>query len=174
MASEPVVTEEVAAQGTLPGPGEAILRTLALAGGLLLFAMSLLVVANVSLRGALSMSIDGVFDLVKIGAALCVFLFLPLCQARRGNIMVDTFTGALPARWRNRLDALWDLVYAAIVGFMAVAMLQGTREQFSNHVQTTQLSIPIWPFNGAAAILLLILTLVSVATAFRLLTVPRQ
>jgi TRAP-type C4-dicarboxylate transport system permease small subunit len=170
---EPVMSETVAAPVPQREPAATLLRALALAGGMLLFAMSLLVVANVTLRGAANSSIDGVFDLVKIGAALCVFLFLPLCQARRGNIMVDTFTAALPARWRNRLDALWDMVYAAIVGFMAVAMMQGTREQFSNHVQTTQLSIPIWPFNGAAAILLLILALVSFATAFRLLKTPQ-
>ena len=35
-------------------------------------------------------SINGDFELVQMGVALSVFCFLPLSQARRGNIMVDT------------------------------------------------------------------------------------
>jgi len=154
-------------------PFSAWLRGLALAGGIILFAMSALVVANVTLRGVADTSVTGVFDLVKIGAAMCVFLFLPLCQARRGNIMVDTFTSSLPANIRLSLDALWDLVYAGVIAFIAVAMLQGAREQFASHVQTTQLAVPIWPFNLLAALLLFVLSAVSIATALRLLTARR-
>ena len=36
-----------------------------------------------------------------------------LCQSRRGNIVVDTFTEPAPARIPQPLDAVWDLVYAA-------------------------------------------------------------
>jgi TRAP-type C4-dicarboxylate transport system permease small subunit len=161
--------EGVESRETAQGDGAAPLRALAMAGGLILFAMSVLVVVNVTLRGVAGTSVTGVFDLVKIGAAMCVFLFLPLCQARRGNIFVDTFTGFLPPAVRRGLDALWDSVYALIMGFIALAMLQGAREQFATQVQTVQLSIPIWPFNLAAGLLLLVLAGVSVATAFRLL-----
>ncbi|MGL4729030.1 MAG: TRAP transporter small permease [Bosea sp. (in: a-proteobacteria)] len=143
------------------------MRRLAFIGGGILFVMSALVITNVGLRNLADTSVTGVFDLVKIGAAMCVFLFLPLCQARRGNIFVDTFTAKLPARMRNRLDALWDVVYAVLVLFIAVAMLQGAREQFASKVQTTQLAIPIWPFNLAAALLLAFLGVVSLMTAAR-------
>ena len=160
---------ETASSAQAREPAYALLRGLALCGGVLLFAMAILVVVNVTLRGMADTSVTGVFDLVKIGAAMCVFLFLPLCQARRGNIFVDSFTGSLPSRIRRGLDALWDVVYALMVAFMGVAMLQGAREQFSSKVQTVQLSVPIWPFNLAAAILLLLLAAVSFATALRLL-----
>jgi TRAP-type C4-dicarboxylate transport system permease small subunit len=149
-------------------PLEPLLRKLAFTGGGVLFVMSALVIANVSLRGLADTSVTGVFDLVKIGAAMCVFLFLPLCQARRGNIFVDSFTASLPSRLRNGLDALWDVVYAALALFMSAAMLQGAREQFFSQVQTTQLAIPIWPFNLAAALLLALLGVVSLMTAARI------
>ena len=51
-------------------------------------------------------SIPGDFELVQMATALAVFAFLPLCQAHRGNIIVDTFTTRLPRRVRNALDAL--------------------------------------------------------------------
>jgi TRAP-type C4-dicarboxylate transport system permease small subunit len=149
-------------------PLEPLLRWLAFIGGGILFVMSALVITNVALRNLAGTSVTGVFDLVKIGAAMCVFLFLPLCQARRGNIFVDTFTSKLPARFRRGLDALWDVVYAALMLLISLAMLQGAREQFASHVQTTQLAIPIWPFNLAAALLLALLGVVSLMTAARI------
>ena len=48
-----------------------------------------------------------------------MFAFLPLTQARRGNIVVDTFTGWLPPRIQRAIDAFWDLVYAAFMGLVA-------------------------------------------------------
>lgn len=150
-------------------PFSAWLRILALLGGLTVLGVACVVTLNVTLRGLADTSLTGAFDLVKIGAAMCVFLFLPLCQARRGNIMVDTFTSSLPAAVRNSLDALWDLVYAGLMAFVSVAMFQGAREQMASHVQTTQLAIPIWPFNLAASALLMALAGVCVATALRLL-----
>ena len=163
---------EIAGQTPHRGTGaplEPLLRKLAFIGGFVLFVMSMLVIVNVTLRGVADTSVTGVFDLVKIGAAMCVFLFLPLCQAKRGNIFVDSFTSSLPLRVRNGLDALWDVVYAALALFMCAAMLQGAREQFSTQVQTTQLAIPIWPFNLAAALLLGLLGVVSLMTAARLM-----
>jgi TRAP-type C4-dicarboxylate transport system permease small subunit len=163
--------EEAASPKSNKGSGaplEPLLRKLAFIGGGVLFVMSALVITNVTLRGLADTSVTGVFDLVKIGAAMCVFLFLPLCQAKRGNIFVDSFTSSLPLRIRNGLDALWDVVYAALALFMCAAMLQGAREQFSTHVQTTQLAIPIWPFNLAAALLLGLLGVVSLITAARI------
>ncbi len=150
-------------------PLEPALRFLAYAGGVILFAMSTLVIVNVALRNFADLSVPGVFDLVKIGAAMCVFLFLPLCQAKRGNIFVDTFTSRLPAKARCLLDTAWDVLYAGLVFLIAAAMLQGAREQMASQVQTTQLAIPIWPFNLAAALLLALLGCVSLLTALRLL-----
>ena len=40
--------------------------------------------------------INGDFEMVQMATAIAVFSFLPYCQARRGNIVVDTFTSWLP------------------------------------------------------------------------------
>jgi TRAP-type C4-dicarboxylate transport system permease small subunit len=148
-------------------PLRACVQGLALAGGVVMLVVSVLVATNVTLRALLETSVAGAFDLVKIGAAMCVFLCLPLCQARRGNIFVDTFTTLLPGGINRALDALWDVIYGLICAVIGIAMLQGAREQFASHVQTTQLAIPIWPFNLAAGILMLLLAVLCLLTAIR-------
>ena len=60
--------------------------------------------------------INGDFEMVQMATAIAVFSFLPYCQARRGNIVVDTFTSWLPARANAFIDAFWDLVYAGMMG----------------------------------------------------------
>ena len=56
----------------------------------------------------------GDFELVQIGdGARRCSPSCRYCQARRGNIVVDTFTTWLPPRVQRGLDAFWDLVYAA-------------------------------------------------------------
>ena len=96
------------------GPLAAVTRPLAIAGGLVMLAAAIMVVVSVGMRWLISWSIAGDIELVQIATALAVFSFLPLCQSHRGNIIVDTFTIRLPASLRNALDALWDLVYAAL------------------------------------------------------------
>jgi TRAP-type C4-dicarboxylate transport system permease small subunit len=150
-----------------------LVRWLALAGGLILLMVAVLVTANVTARGLLDTSIDGTFDLVKIGSALCVFLCLPICQARRGNIMVDTFTMKLPASIRHSLDAVWDTVYGVLMGVIGLCMLNGAWGQYQTRVVTNQLAIPLWPFNLMAALLLIVLSVVCLATTLRLLRTAR-
>jgi TRAP-type C4-dicarboxylate transport system permease small subunit len=154
-------------------PLRPVVRCLALVGGLVLLLVACLVMANVTARGALDTSIDGTFDLVKIGAALCVFLFLPICQARRGNIMVDTFTMKLPIRVQHGLDALWDFVYGVLMGVIGLCMLNGAWSQYQSHVVTTQLAVPLWPFNLIAALLMILLSGVCLATTLRLVRAAR-
>lgn len=168
------MSETVKARHSQGGePLQALVQWLAIAGGVVLLAVAGLVTANVAARGTLDTSIDGTFDLVKIGSALCVFLCLPICQARRGNIMVDTFTMKLPAGMRHSLDALWDLIYGMLIGVIGICMLNGAWGQYQSHVVTTQLAVPLWPFNLIAALLLLALSVVSMATMMRLLRQAR-
>ena len=103
-----------------PPPDPAIgraTRAVAILGGCLSIATATLVTLSVLGRWLGFGSINGDFELVQMGVALSVFCFLPLSQARRGNIMVDTFTTWLPARVQRAIDAFWDFVYA---GFMAL------------------------------------------------------
>ncbi|MGH6902063.1 MAG: TRAP transporter small permease subunit, partial [Geminicoccaceae bacterium] len=92
------------AAGDRPGPlGRALHLTataVALIGGAILFALTLLTVVSVAGRAVFSAPIPGDFELVEVGMAVAIFAFLPYCQIVRGNVIVDLFTAKASPRTR--------------------------------------------------------------------------
>ena len=159
------------AQARLPASGPLVAWTaaLAVAGSLLVIAVALIVVTSVVRRWLTDDVILGTVEIVEIATALAVFTFLPLCQARRGNVVVDTFTTGLTARTRDRVDAFWDLVYAAVAALIAWQLLQGARDTIASRTTSMMLGLPTGYAIGACALMAALLALVAVATALRLL-----
>lgn len=143
-------------------------RLIALAGGVLALGIACLVTASVLCRWLLQQPIPGDFEFVQMATAIAVFAFLPFCQARRGNIVVDTFTSGLSAKTRNRLDALWDLVYAAFMALLSIGLCKGASEAFGYGTTTMVIGLPIWPAIAASALLCGVLVLVALVGALRL------
>jgi TRAP-type C4-dicarboxylate transport system permease small subunit len=144
-----------------------IARVLALAGGFLLVGLAGLVTASVVMRWAGGEGVNGDFELVQMGLALAVFAFLPLCQAHRGNVMVDTFTTRLPARVQGGIDALWDLVYAGFAAFVAWRLSVGAAEALTSHTTSMVLALPIHYAIAACSAMAAFLALICVLTAIR-------
>ena len=141
---------------------------IAVLGGLLLLAMAGLVVVSVIGRRFFNSPVNGDFELVSMGAAIAVFTFLPYTQARRGNILVDTFTTWLPVRTNQLIDAFWDLVYAATMGFLAVCLIDGAFEHYRSGQTTMLLQIIIWPAIAICTLLTVLLSCAALTTAARL------
>ena len=66
---------------------------LALAGGVLLLGMAVLVTASVLRRWLTSQGVPGDFELLQTGLAVAVFAFMPLCQLRGGNLFANRQLG---------------------------------------------------------------------------------
>jgi TRAP-type C4-dicarboxylate transport system permease small subunit len=144
-----------------------IARVLALAGGVLVVVLAALVTASVVMRWAGGEGVNGDFELVQTGLALAVFAFLPLCQAHRGNVMVDTFTTRLPARVQGGIDALWDLVYAGFAAFIAWRLAVGAAEALASRTTSMVLALPLHYAIAACAAMAGFLALICVLTAIR-------
>jgi TRAP-type C4-dicarboxylate transport system permease small subunit len=144
-------------------------RLLAMLGGLVALAVACVVVVSVLRRWLLASPIPGDFELAQIGTAVAVFAFLPYCQIVRGNIVVDAFTARLPHRIRGRLDALWDIVYAGAMAFVAICLARGTLDTFASQQVSMVLRIPVWPGVAFGALSCAFLAIVSLATACALL-----
>lgn len=151
------------------GPLVAGTAALAMAGSLLVIAVAVLVVASVVRRWLTDDVILGTVEIVELATALAVFSFLPLCQARRGNVVVDTFTTRLSPRTRDWLDAFWDLVYAAAAALIAWQLLQGARDAVASRTTSMMLALPTGWAIAACAAMAALLTAVAVATAVRLI-----
>jgi TRAP-type C4-dicarboxylate transport system permease small subunit len=146
---------------------EAVTRAIALAGGLVLLGAGVLITTSVAMRWLAGGGIDGDFEMMEMANAIAVFAFLPFTQARRGNIMVDTFTGWMPLRARAALDAAWDLLWAGLAGVIAWQSLVGGREEISYGTTTMASGIPVGPVIVATSVLAAALGVVAIVTAVR-------
>jgi len=140
-------------------------QALALVGGSVVVALAALVTASVVMRWLGGQGINGDFELVQMGLALSVFAFLPLCQAHRGNVKVDTFTNRLPLIVQRALDALWDLVYAAFAGFIAWRLWLGAQDAATSYTTSMVLALPIHYAIASCALLAGFLAVVCLFTA---------
>ena len=146
---------------------------LAVFGGVIALAVSGVVVVSIVRRWLFSAPIPGDFELAQIGTAIAVFAFLPYCQIMRGNIVVDTFTAHLPRRVQRRIDAAWDLVYAAAMALVAACLTHGTIDMLASHEVSMVLRIPVWPGVAFGALSCAFLALVALSTAVTLLRSER-
>ena len=66
-------------------------------------------------RNTVGVTIAGDFELTGVAAGAAIAMFLPWCQIRRGNIIVDFFTtGMAPSRQRA-FDALGALLLSLMM-----------------------------------------------------------
>lgn len=155
-----------AAQGEPRAPLiERLSGNIAIAGGLLSLCTAVLVVVSVTGRKFFNTPVNGDFEMVQMATAVSIFSFLPYCQARRGNIVVDTFLNWLPGRAINIIDAVWDVVYAGMMGLIGYCMMAGVLEHYRSGQTTMLLQIIVWPALALCATLALFLACVSLATA---------
>jgi TRAP-type C4-dicarboxylate transport system permease small subunit len=147
---------------------ESLSRVIALLGGVIAICMATLIFVSVLGRWLFGSPINGDFELMQMGTAVCVFSFLPLCQARRGNIVVDTFTSRLSPRVVDAIDSFWDLVYAGVMALFAYALMIGAIEHLRNGQTTMMLQLIIWPAIFICALLCGVLALVAFITGLAL------
>tara|TARA_B100000614_G_scaffold78825_1_gene70398 strand:+ start:1671 stop:2186 length:516 start_codon:yes stop_codon:yes gene_type:complete len=146
---------------------ETLCRIMALSGGAILLALAVMTVVSIAGRALFSAPIPGDFELVEVGAAIAIFSFLPYCQLRRGNVIVDVFTIRAGPRVRGLLDALGAFVYALIAALLAWRTFHGGANLKLYGETTMVLRVPVWW--GFVPIVpgLVLLTVVAFYTAWR-------
>lgn len=117
----------------------------AIGGGLLALGVAGLATTSVAMRWLLGAPIEGDFEYVKMATAVAVFAYLPYTQARRGNIMVDTFSQWLSPRARHVVDGIWDIAYGVLIGFIGYCLAFGLLDSWNSGETTMQRQIPLWP-----------------------------
>lgn len=147
----------------------AICRWLAVAGGLVLVFLSLMTVVSVLGRYFFGLPVHGDFEMVEMGCAVAIALFLPYCQLVAGNVAVDFFTGSAPARIKNVLDAIGCLLIAGVAAVFAWRLTLGGMDLHRFNDQTMVLGLPTWWGYAVLVPCLVLLSLVGLETALRAL-----
>lgn len=139
----------------------------------MLLATAALTTASVLKRWAVNDPIRGDFELIQIGSGLAVLGFFAYGTMQRANIFVDTFTGWLPRRVQDAMDAAWNLVWAAMMLAMAERMVIGAGDMLRTNTQTMVLGLPTWWAVGLGAAAFALTGLAALFWGWRLL-LPRR
>ena len=124
-----------------------IANTLAFCGGAILLLMVFVNVISIIGRIIFGESLVGDFELIEIACAVAIFLFLPLCQLKNGNIVVEAFTLRLTNSNKIILDLIGDFIFAIVALFFSVRMVFGLQDMVKYREETMLLEIPVWiPF----------------------------
>ena len=84
---------------------------LAICGGLVLVLIVLINFISIAGRTMFGKPLTGDFELVEMGCAVAMFSFLPLCQFKNGNVIVDFFTVNLSNKIKNSLNGLGAFLF---------------------------------------------------------------
>ncbi len=122
----------------------ALARWFCYIGGTIMTALALMSVYSVTIRAIGFRPVQGDFELVQIGSAVAVALFLPWCQLRGGNIIVDFFTTRASQRTQSRLDAFGALAVAVVLGVLAWRTGVGAASVKSAGESSMLMGVPIW------------------------------
>tara|TARA_B100000579_G_scaffold124947_1_gene100676 strand:+ start:245 stop:784 length:540 start_codon:yes stop_codon:yes gene_type:complete len=112
-------------------------------GGVLLFIVCVSVL-SICGRVVFSAPVLGDFELVEMGCAVAIFSFLPLCQLKNGNVIVDFFSAKFPFWCRTALDSFSCLLFGLVAAFFTWRMLYGVGDMLHYNEQTMLLKIPVW------------------------------
>jgi TRAP-type C4-dicarboxylate transport system permease small subunit len=148
---------------------DVLARAFAFAGGVVLVAMTGMSVVSIAGRTVLSRPLAGDFELVQVGCAVAVAAFLPYCQLRRGNIIVDFFTVRAGPRVQASLDALGALLLAAVMALLAWRTAAGMLTVKAAGEITMIVGFPVWLGYAAIVPSLALTALVGLVTALEAL-----
>ena len=119
-------------------------KACAILAGLLLTVITLMTCVSVIGRNTTGWTLAGDFELSGSAAGAAVALFLPWCQFRRGNIIVDFFTNkASPGTQRN-LDRFGALLLALAMALMTWRTALGGLNAWKSGSGSMMLGFPEW------------------------------
>jgi TRAP-type C4-dicarboxylate transport system permease small subunit len=123
---------------------EKLAKLCAILAGVLLTCITLMTCASLIGRNTTGDSIVGAFELTGVAAGAAIALFMPLCQLRRGNIIVDFFTAGMSDKINDKLDRFGTLLLVVIFGLLAWRTTLGGLNVWSAHSETQIMGFPEW------------------------------
>ncbi len=122
-------------------------RWTALVGGVVLVALTLMVVASVAGRALIGMGlgpVPGDFELVEVGVGVAIFFFMPWCYLRGGHATVDLLYMHVP-RWAQKaVDTLSDVLMLLVWLVLTWKLWDGLLEKKEYTETTFILQMPVW------------------------------
>jgi TRAP-type C4-dicarboxylate transport system permease small subunit len=148
---------------------EWLARMLAIIGGLVLVAITVLTVVSITGRAFVRQGlgpIPGDFELVEAMTAFAVFSFLPWCQLRGAHATVDVFTSFFPDRVNRVIDLVSEVLMSLVITLIAWRLWYGLQDKIRYNETTFILQFPVWWGFAAAMAAALVAVLISYYMTF--------
>jgi TRAP-type C4-dicarboxylate transport system permease small subunit len=123
---------------------EALAKFCAILAGVLLTGITLMTCGSLIGRNTVGVSIVGAFELTGVAAGAAIALFMPICQARGGNIIVDFFTAGASRRAQSAMDRAGAFILALIFALLAWRSTLGGLNSYSYNSETQIMGFPEW------------------------------
>jgi len=123
---------------------EDLAKLCAVIAGVLLTVITLMTCVSLIGRNTTGWTIVGDFELSGSAAGAAIALFMPWCQVKRGNIMVDFFTNGASAATQDKLDRFGALLLALAMGLMTWRTSIGGLNAWSSKAGSMMLGFPEW------------------------------
>jgi TRAP-type C4-dicarboxylate transport system permease small subunit len=146
---------------------EKLAKLCAILAGVLLTVITLMTCVSLLGRNTIGITLVGDFELTGVAAGAAIALFLPWCQLRRGNIIVDFFTSRASDRTNAALDRFGALLLAAAMGLLAWRTVLGGLNAYNTHSGTMMIGFPEWIVYAVMAPALALTALIGLVQAVR-------
>jgi TRAP-type C4-dicarboxylate transport system permease small subunit len=95
-------------------------------------------------RNTTGVTISGDFELTGVATGAAIALFMPLCQLKRGNIIVDYFTAKVSEGINARLDRFGALMMSATFVLLSWRTTLGGLSAYETQSGTMMVGFPEW------------------------------
>jgi TRAP-type C4-dicarboxylate transport system permease small subunit len=146
---------------------EFLAKFCAIAAGVLLTAITLMTCISLIGRNTTGWSIVGAFELSGSAAGAAIALFMPWCQFKRGNIIVDFFTAKASAQTQAWLDRFGALMLALAMGLMTWRTAIGGLNAWKSQAGSMMMDFPEWIVYCGMVPPLALTTLIALVQALR-------
>jgi len=119
-------------------------RLCAILAGMLLTAITLMTCYSLIGRNTTGDTIVGDFELTGVATGAAIALFMPLCQLKKANIIVDFFTAKASEATIVQLDRLGALFMAMAFGLLAWRTYLGGMNAWISQSGSMMLGFPEW------------------------------
>ncbi len=144
----------------------ALAHLCAILAGLLMTGITLMTCVSLIGRNTTGWTINGDFELTGVATGAAIALFMPLCQLKKGHIIVDFFTARASEATNGFLDRIGALCVSAAFALMAWRTVLGGLNAYNSFSGTMMLGFPEWIVYAAMVPPFVLCSVIALAQAF--------
>jgi C4-dicarboxylate transporter, DctQ subunit len=114
-------------------------------GGVAIFALMWLTMAEVLGRRLLNAPVPGAIDYIEVGMVLFAFMGAAYCQREGGHVRMDLLVSNLKGRVQWAVEAIGVLIAAVYIGIIVMASAKDAWRSYEFGDETIDINLSIWP-----------------------------